>query len=73
MTFHLRMKILLLSLLLLKTCSTFNLRHLRSFSQVLATVIKILLFSILHFQMCINSQKCYHKTVFTVCLFKQRL
>ena len=25
-----------------KTCSTFNLRHLRTFSQVLATVIKIL-------------------------------
>ena len=42
-TFHLRMKILLLSLLLLKTCSTFNLRHLslRTLSQVLATVIKI--------------------------------
>ena len=40
MTFHLRMKILLLSLLLLKTCSTFNL-SLRTFSQVLATVIKM--------------------------------
>ena len=41
MAFHLKMKILLLSLLLLKTCSTFILRHLRTFSQVLATVIKI--------------------------------
>ena len=55
MTFHLRVKILLLSLLLLKTCSAFNLRHLRTFSQVLATVSKIFLCSILHFQMYINS------------------
>ena len=55
MTFHLRMKILLLSLWLLKTCSTFYLRHLKTYSQVLATVIKILQFSILHFQMYINS------------------
>ena len=52
---HLRMKILLLSLLLLKTCSTFTLRHRRTFSQVLATVIEIYLCSILHFQMYINS------------------
>ena len=52
MAFHLRMKILLLSLLLLKTCLTINLRHL---SQVLAIVIKIFLCSILHFQMYINS------------------
>ena len=55
MTFHLRMKIMLLSLLLLKTCSTCNLRHLRTFSQILATFIKILKFSVLHFQMYINS------------------
>ena len=41
MTFHFRMKSLLLSLLLFKTYSTFNLRHLRTFSQVLATVLKI--------------------------------
>ena len=41
MTFPLRMKILLISLLLLKTYSTFNLRHLRPFSQDLATAIKI--------------------------------
>ena len=53
--FHLRMNILLLSLLLLKTCSTFNLRHLRTFSKVLATVIKIFQCSILHFQMYIIS------------------
>ena len=56
MTFHLRVKILLLSLLLLKTCSAFYLRHLRTFSQVLATFIEILLLlSILHFQMYIYS------------------
>ena len=34
------MKSLLLSFLLLKTCSTFNLKHLRTFSQVLATDIQ---------------------------------
>ena len=78
MTFHLRMKILLLSLMLLKTCSTFNLRHLslRTFSQVLATVIKMFQCSILHFKciliLVMGNIKCYHETVFTVCLFKQR-
>ena len=75
MTFHLRMEILLLSLVLLKTCSTFNLRHLRTFTQILATVFKKLLCSILHFQMYIllvRNIKCYHENVFTVCLFKQR-
>ena len=55
MTLHLRMKMLLLSLLLVKTCSTFNLRHLRTSPLVLATVIKIYQCSILHFQMFINS------------------
>ena len=39
--FLFKMKILLLTLMLLKTCSTFNLRHLRSFSEVLANVIEI--------------------------------
>ena len=55
MIFNLRMKILLLSLLLFKTCSALNLRHLRTFSKVLATVIKIFSCSILRFQMYINS------------------
>ena len=53
MTFKLRTTILLLSLLLLKTCSTFNLRHLRSFYQVLATVIEILNVAFFHFLKCI--------------------
>ena len=42
----------LLSLLLLKSCSTF---YLWTFSQVLSTVIEIFLLSILHFEMYINS------------------
>ena len=50
MTFHLRMKILLLSVLLLKTTKTS-----KAFSQVLATFIKILQLSILHFEMYIYS------------------
>ena len=60
MTFLLRMKTLLISLLLLKTCSTFNLR---TFSQVLASVIKIFQCSILHFQMCINSLNGEYYTI----------
>ena len=50
MTFHLRMKILLLSVLLLKTTKTS-----KAFSQVLATFIKTLQLSILHFEMYIYS------------------
>ena len=50
MTFHLRMKTLLLSLLLLKTCKTS-----KDFLTSLATFNKILLLSILHFQMYIDS------------------
>ena len=42
----------LLSFLLFKSCSTFNLR---TFSQVLSTVIKIFECSILHFKMYLNS------------------
>ena len=57
------MKILLLSLLL-KTCSIFYLlRHLRTFSQVLATLIKIWLFSILYFQIYINSLNGEYYTI----------
>ena len=73
MTFHLRMKILLLSLLLL-----FNIGHLRAFSQVLATVLLLKYSNVVFFIFkCIlillmGNIKCYHKTVFTVCLFKQR-
>ena len=63
MTFQLRMNILLLSLLLLKTCSTLNLRHLMTFSQVLATVIQIFSCSILHFQMHINSLNGEYNTI----------
>ena len=40
-----------------------NLRHLRTFSQVLSTVIKILQCSIMHFQMYINSLKEEYKIV----------
>ena len=54
----------------------FNLRHLRTFSQVLATFIKhfnvvFCIFKCILFLLMENI-KCYHKTVFTVCLFKQR-
>ena len=48
----------LLSLLFLK-----HLRHLRTFSLVLATFIKISSFSILHFQMYINSLNGKYYTV----------
>ena len=51
--------------------------NLRTFSQVLATVINLFKCSILYFEMYINSLnvecKIYHKTLFfTFCLFKQR-
>ena len=65
MTFHLRMKILLLSLLLL-----FNIRHLSAFSQVLATVLLLKYSNVVFFIFkCIlillmGNIKCYHKTVF---------
>ena len=72
-------------LLLLKTCSTFYLRHLRTFSQVLATFIKhfnlvfcilkcmlILLMGNIKFYHKIVSEYDQDKTVFTVCLLKQR-
>ena len=65
MTFHLRMKMLLLSLLLL-----FNIRHLRAFSQVLATVLLLKYSNVVFFIFkCIlillmGNIKCYHKTVF---------
>ena len=58
MTFHLRKKVLLLTLLLY---STFNIRHLRTLPQVLATVIKLVWCSILHFQMYIRSLKREYK------------
>ena len=53
------MKFLLLSFLLLKTCSTFKLR---TFSQVLATFIKIS-YSILRFQTYINSLNGEYYTI----------
>ena len=59
--YDLRMKIMLLSLLLLKTCSTINLRHLRTFSQV----------SILHFQIYINSLNGDHK-LFLQCVYSNK-
>ena len=58
----------------LKTYSTF--RHLRTFSQVLATDIKIFNVVFCIFKciliLLMGNIKFYHKTVFTVCLFKQR-
>ena len=68
--FYLRMKILLLTLLLFKANSAFNLRHLRTFSQVLKTVIKIFNVFLCIFKclliLLMRNIKCYHKTVFIV-------
>ena len=57
MTFHFRMKLLLLSLLLLKTRSTSK-DFLTSFSNCHKN---ILMYSILHFQMYINSLNVEYK------------
>ena len=64
------MKILLLSLLLLKTCSAFNLRHLRFFLKSLKAVIKIFkCIFFLHFQMYINSLNGEYKMLSYICFY----
>ena len=53
-----------------KSCSTFILRHLRTFSRVLATFIKILYFSIFHFQVYIISLNGEFKMLSLNCFYR---
>ena len=70
------MTILLLSLTFVVK-DMFNLRYLRTFSQVLATFIKIFLCSFCIFKciliLLIGNIKCYHKTVFTVLFIQTKI
>ena len=68
MTFHLRINFATFTFVV-KTCSALNLRHLMTFSQFLANVIKIFQCSILHFQMYINSLNGEYKMLSLNCFY----